>query len=424
MSAFLRLNIDDTQTTIDIEDTSNFPVNGGVIEVESEKISYTTATPQGILGCTRGYDGTSAASHLAKEIVDLLTTPLNTAAPLEFSASGAPTDNLTGVKIAPIGSHYTDSATGDVYINTGDADEPVWSLLSMSDVGAVWGNITGDLDDQTDLQAALDSKIEGVAWGDITGTLSAQTDLQTALDAKLETVVASDVDSEAATTGQVLTADGMGGATWEDGGSGGAVVVADIDSEASSDKQVIMSNGAGGATWEDIPAGSTTEIQFNDASVLGADSRLFFDKATGHIRLGTGVTVVGDELPFIGGSDCLLRFESDVNHGYFGSLGTEMNLLAIEGFTIKTDYTGSQHTWHFNDDASMTTPGNLGVNAPSIDPSARLQVDSTGSGFLPPRMTETQRDAISSPAAGLMIYNTTTSKLNVYTNAWETITSV
>jgi hypothetical protein len=50
--------------------------------------------------------------------------------------------------------------------------------------------------------------------------------------------------------------------------------------------------------------------------------------------------------------------------------------------------------------------------------SAQLEVTSTTKGFLPPRMTTTQRDAISSPAAGLVIYNTTTSKLQVYTTAW------
>jgi hypothetical protein len=39
-------------------------------------------------------------------------------------------------------------------------------------------------------------------------------------------------------------------------------------------------------------------------------------------------------------------------------------------------------------------------------------------------MTTTERNAIASPAAGLMIYNTTTAKLNVYTTAWEAITSL
>jgi len=40
--------------------------------------------------------------------------------------------------------------------------------------------------------------------------------------------------------------------------------------------------------------------------------------------------------------------------------------------------------------------------------------NSTTGGFLPPRMTTTERDAISTPAAGLMIYNTTTNKAQCY----------
>jgi hypothetical protein len=61
--------------------------------------------------------------------------------------------------------------------------------------------------------------------------------------------------------------------------------------------------------------------------------------------------------------------------------------------------------------------GQLGVGG-APDASAQLDVTSTTRGFLPPRMTTTQRDAISSPAAGLVIYNTTTSKLQVYTTSW------
>jgi len=43
----------------------------------------------------------------------------------------------------------------------------------------------------------------------------------------------------------------------------------------------------------------------------------------------------------------------------------------------------------------------------SPDASAVLQVDNTTKGFLPPRMTTTQRNAISSPAEGLMVYDLT-----------------
>jgi hypothetical protein len=73
--------------------------------------------------------------------------------------------------------------------------------------------------------------------------------------------------------------------------------------------------------------------------------------------------------------------------------------------------------------ADDTFGAGLSVGA-ALNASAILQADSTTKGFLPPRMTTTERNAIASPAAGLMIYNTTTAKLNVYTTAWEAITSL
>lgn len=56
--------------------------------------------------------------------------------------------------------------------------------------------------------------------------------------------------------------------------------------------------------------------------------------------------------------------------------------------------------------------------------SSVLEVASTTKGFLPPRMTTTQKNAIATPAAGLVIYDTTLAKLCVYTTTWETITSL
>ena len=50
---------------------------------------------------------------------------------------------------------------------------------------------------------------------------------------------------------------------------------------------------------------------------------------------------------------------------------------------------------------------------------AVLEVSSTTQGFLPPRMTTTERDAIASPAAGLMIYNTDTNTAECWNgSAW------
>jgi hypothetical protein len=53
-------------------------------------------------------------------------------------------------------------------------------------------------------------------------------------------------------------------------------------------------------------------------------------------------------------------------------------------------------------------------NVASPSASAALQIDSTTKGFLPPRMTTTDRNAIASPVAGLSIYNTTTNKIETW----------
>lgn len=58
----------------------------------------------------------------------------------------------------------------------------------------------------------------------------------------------------------------------------------------------------------------------------------------------------------------------------------------------------------------------LGLGA-TVNPQAVIDIVSTTKGVYFPRMTTTQRDAITSPAAGLILYNTTTSEYNVYTGA-------
>lgn len=60
--------------------------------------------------------------------------------------------------------------------------------------------------------------------------------------------------------------------------------------------------------------------------------------------------------------------------------------------------------------------GSVGVGG-SADTSAQLDIQSTTKGFLPPRMTTVQRDAIASPANGLTIYNTTLNQMQIYSTA-------
>lgn len=56
----------------------------------------------------------------------------------------------------------------------------------------------------------------------------------------------------------------------------------------------------------------------------------------------------------------------------------------------------------------------MGVGTMSPDNSAILDLTSRSKGFLPPRMTNTEMNAIASPATGLVVYDITNNKLTVY----------
>lgn len=58
--------------------------------------------------------------------------------------------------------------------------------------------------------------------------------------------------------------------------------------------------------------------------------------------------------------------------------------------------------------ASVNAQAQIGINNPTPDPSAALDVTSTTQGMLVPRMTQAQRTAIASPATGLLVYQTDT----------------
>lgn len=65
---------------------------------------------------------------------------------------------------------------------------------------------------------------------------------------------------------------------------------------------------------------------------------------------------------------------------------------------------------------------NVGIGTNSPDPTSILEIMSTDRGLLIPRLTTAQRNAISNPANGLMIYNITTNCLEIYnavTSTWK-----
>ena len=64
--------------------------------------------------------------------------------------------------------------------------------------------------------------------------------------------------------------------------------------------------------------------------------------------------------------------------------------------------------------SSVFSQNNVGINTSTPDPSAILHLESTTQGLLVTRLSTTQRDAIVSPATGLIIYNTDFNQEEIY----------
>ncbi len=80
--------------------------------------------------------------------------------------------------------------------------------------------------------------------------------------------------------------------------------------------------------------------------------------------------------------------------------------------------------WVLSGNDVYNTTGEVGIGTATPNASALLDLNSTSKGFLPPRMTTIQRNAISPATAGLVIYNTTINQLETYTGAgWSALYS-
>ena len=108
-------------------------------------------------------------------------------------------------------------------------------------------------------------------------------------------------------------------------------------------------------------------------------------------------------------TNALRLFDNGVSSGATGFGITTQNVATFHITTYLNmefrTYESSGYA-HFNTKNVLIRDNTANASTPP-NSSAKLQVDSTTQGFLPPRMTTTQRNAIATPAEGLMVYDTT-----------------
>jgi len=99
--------------------------------------------------------------------------------------------------------------------------------------------------------------------------------------------------------------------------------------------------------------------------------------------------------------------------GAYMSESTTNILIERDGgnmlLSANTGLTGGYNTFTPNYQIAIAgATNNVGIGTTTPNASAKLEVSSTTSGFLPPRMTATQASAISTPAQGLLLFVTDT----------------
>jgi len=218
------------------------------------------------------------------------------------------------------------------------------------------------------------------------------------------------------------TADAIGGtltltagnATGSRGSSNGASLLLTTGSSAGGNANggsITLTTGSGGTNSGGSISLTSANGAFNTSgggiTLSSGDSGSIFGSSTGgSITLTAGLGGSGGST----GGSITLTTGNTQNGGQpnGGSITLTASNAARGGNLILTGTTASH--------------GQVTVGGTTPDASASVDIQSTTRGLLPPRMTTTQKNAISTPATGLIVYDTTLGYLQEYNGSiWTNV---
>lgn len=115
---YLATSINSSVTTIALTDAGTYP-NSGTVQIDSEKIAYIAKSGSTLVGCVRGFDATTAASHEQY-------TPVNFNVPNQILLHEVGNDDASVTPAVPIEAFIE---TSDFDIQDGQSFGYVWRML-------------------------------------------------------------------------------------------------------------------------------------------------------------------------------------------------------------------------------------------------------------------------------------------------------
>jgi hypothetical protein len=324
------------------------------------------------------------------------------ASPLELSTTAVSVGTISGARLGIKGSGST-SATKALLVQNSDGLE----LLHIDDVGGV--RLGGNLSNITRANIALDSfsglfNVTTAKFGNWNGSVYAVFSGLTKSDALFSFGNDATIASTRMHIKGIGTTSGTTSLLVQN--SAGADLFRVLDGGA--DKQVRMNSALIGSleflgTGIATGGGNPITMQYNPLHIGGATGARLAVKGSGTTSATTSLLVQNsagtDRFKILDNGTTTINGDLTCQKLVVGNEGkvdgpavNALNFGAVKGFTMTR---GSA----FNGIA---------------DDSSIVEIKGTNGGFLPPRMTTTQKNAIATPASGLIVYDETTNKLACY----------
>jgi len=309
--------------------------------------------------------------------------------------------------------------------NTSDANKPV--SIAQQDA------LNGKVDENAPIVAATKTKITYDAKGLVTaGDILDAADMPTGINA-------ANIGTGVVSSTEFGYLDGVTSAIQTQLNAKQATLVSGTNIKTINSTSLL---GSGDITISANPSGVSGAIQFSNGSAFASDAaNLFWDDANNRLGVGTNAPSATVHIKGSGSTSAttsllvqnsagtqLFKIADDGaitmgSNNIFGRFYTTVSGAAFPAYS----FNGNSQTGMFdlgaggigfgssNTERMRVGDSGVGVNTLAANnASATFQIDSTTKGFLPPRMTTTQKNAIASPAAGLVVYDSTTNKLCCY----------